>query len=587
MTYAQALEQLQTTRSRLSHTIQDYLAAYRAMETTCDVLDTPSVERKQAFSAIDLEISTLATEETSVRQARYVLTNARNKSNMVAPFYKLPPEIMARIFCDAACHCTRYRIAERYQIANKIVKPILNPVSIGGVCREWRHIAFGHLSLWQHIDLVVGRENTQQGYLNPEIWLELSRGAPLHINIRQYRLVDEGDIEDGWFYDDISSTDDHRDHPAQMACRLRNFLLPLAPQMCSLNLSLTSGMYYLPDLLTDWWSTRGTSGQAKALMVRTDQGLPLLQMEGLDLPNFIHHRRRKADFFQSLESLVLRNSIPTGWQNWSLNNLVMLMLETGHNGWSVAQTELASVLASCPRLECVFFVNIRIRDLDGPVLQPILLRELRLLVTDTLSNDQTIESILAMVKPGPHALSMSIAIPHLSESPHVHPVIAALRSFVDQNNVEALFLRHFGQGPCFATQFGPLPRIKTLVLDGFYFSDIALIDRRVSPMRTRTSRWNNPNPMSPGFVLWPDLKNLYLETCILQNDHLHRLLSLHSIQALYIRKCYNGYALRPELQMRPHESEVYAQSLLELVPKAAHFKEGWTQWPVPSRLESW
>ncbi|KAG8713347.1 hypothetical protein FRC09_018816 [Ceratobasidium sp. 395] len=576
MTYAQALQQLQSVRSRLSHTIQSYIAACRAIEITCDVLATPSVEREQALSAIDLEVSTLATEETTIRQARYVLTNARNKSKMVTPVYKLPPEIMARIFGDATCHCTRYPILD------KIVCPILNPVSICGVCRQWRHIALGHLPLWQHVDLVVGRENSQQGYLDPEIWLELSRGASLHINIHQYRSVDGGGIEDEHLYD-ILSTDD-RHHPAQMAHRLRSFLLPLAPQICSLNLKFASGMRYLPDLLLDWWSTGGTSARAKVLTVRTNQDLPLLHMEGFDFPNVIHHHRRKADFLRSLEVLMLRNSIPTGWQSWGLNNLVTLVLETGRYKWSMTQTELASVLASCPRLEYVFFRNLHIRILDIPAPQPIVLCELRLLATDTFFIDQTIQSILAIIKPGSHALSMRITIPYLPASPH--PAIAALRSFIDQNNVKTLFVKYFGQGPCFATQLELLPRVKTLVLRDFYFSDVALIDKDAR-RRSSTGRWNNPNPIIPGVVLWPDLKNLYLETCILQKEHLRCLLSLHSIQSLYIRQCYNGNAPHSELQMGPQESEDYAQSLLEFVPKAAHFKEGWTQWPVPSRWESW
>ncbi|KAG8743782.1 hypothetical protein FRC10_011411 [Ceratobasidium sp. 414] len=547
--------------------IENYLAACQLMNVACNTSDTPSNERTKTLLAIDSELSTFAAEETNLRQARDVLVDTRNRSKMVAPVYKLPSEILASIFSDAACHCTHYLIV------HELVPPILNPVSICGVCREWRRIALNHLHLWTHIDLVVSREDSGREYPSPEIWTRLSHGSSLHVNIRHYRSLNKGGEEAGG--DGRFTFYDHKHSPAPTVVKLGDFLLPLMPQLCSLTLVLCSQMEYLPELLLDSWSRCCTIGGAKTFSVQAKRELPFLNIGGFDLDPVIASRNK--NFLQSLERLGFHNAMPQEWSHWSFGNLISLQLEAGDDVWSMTQTELASVLMSCPRLQQLNVNNLDIQYSNEFALNPVTLNELRLLDIDAYDVEQTIESVLAIINPGPSALCMTVYIPYHSNFPH--PVLGAIQSFVGQHNVTTLHIDYYGDEPYFASQFGPLPRVKTLVLRNCCFSDTA---ERSNSGITCT----NPSSVGSRPNLWPNLQNLYLHECALEENHLRRLLLPHSIQSLYIRRCYKGRAFRAELLMEAQESEEFARSLSAVVPKTVHFKDGWTKWPILSRWES-
>ncbi|KAG8713351.1 hypothetical protein FRC09_018820 [Ceratobasidium sp. 395] len=217
VTHAQASQHLQSVRARLSHTIQDYLAACELVQKTCNTSNGSSVERQQALLAIDAELSTFAVEEGRFQQARNALVNARNVSRMVAPIYSLPTETLARIFSDAACYC-------KSKTFHSDEPDIANPVTLSGVCRRWRRVAVNHRPLWTHIDLVVTGDQTNRGYHPPEIWEERSQGALLYLNIYQYHLLNYSDAENDEFDNDIYP--DEIDS-APMFDRLLTFLSPL------------------------------------------------------------------------------------------------------------------------------------------------------------------------------------------------------------------------------------------------------------------------------------------------------------------------------------------------------------------------
>ncbi|KAG8693926.1 hypothetical protein FRC08_008814 [Ceratobasidium sp. 394] len=549
----------------------DYLAACQLMNTTCNTSNTLSGERTEALLAIDLELSTFAVEESKLRQARDTLLDTRNRSKMTAPVYRLPSEILARIFSDAACHCPPY------PMVHVLVPRILNPLSICGVCREWRHVALGHSPLWTHIDLVVTREDSGHQYPSPEMWTKFSYGASLYVNIRQYRSLHQSGEEDGKA---PISPSDFEDSPAPMVVKLGDFLLPLMPQICAVTLVLCSSMTYLPDKLLDWWSSHGTIGQAKAFSVQPDRNLLPLEIEALGFGSTSTGRNR--EFFRSLKELGLHNTIPQEWTNWSFGNLVSLYLEAGNDYLSMAQIELASVLTSCSRLQRLSIDNIIIHS-TGPAPNPITLKELQLLDIDTYDVEQMIESVLAIIIPGPSALCMNISIPSTSTFPH--PVLDTVLSFINRHNVTTLRIDNYGDEPCFASQLGPLPRVKTLVLHRCYFSDIAQVGHYGE--RNGSVTYTNPSPVNSWPAIWPNIQNLYIRTCVLQEDHLRRLLLPHSIQSLYIGRCYQGHTLHAGPRMQSPESKQLARSLSDIIPKAVHLEGGWNKWPRVSCLESW
>ncbi|KAG9076919.1 hypothetical protein FRC06_009213, partial [Ceratobasidium sp. 370] len=561
VTHDQARRQMQSVRARLSHTIQDYLAACQLVQATCAATPQPSyptsADHEQTLLAIDMELSTFSAEETSMRQAREILTDTRNQSKMTAPVYSLPSEVLTRIFSEATCHCIS---APSYDSA----PPILSPVTLSAVCRQWRRVAGHHRSLWTHLDLGVSRLYTNRGYYPPEIWAERSQGAPLYINVHQYRTFADGDTDsDG----DYPSVRDDALNPAPMVARLLHFLSPLMNQVCSMTVVLYSPSEYIVTRLLDYWASYGIAGKGKVLKIELNPGYRLVEISS---PLFY------ARVLKSLEVLHFYNVLPRPWSNWSLGNLVdfRLGVPLDDQHWSMTQSELAFVLGLCPKLQYFELSGLQIQRSRGPTPSPATLNELRVLDIGCITADMLV-SVLAVINPGGNPLRLEISLS--PDCTNTNKAIVAMHLFLERSNVTTLHLISSGE-PCFASQIGPLPHVQTLVLNHCYFSDVANV-----PCYTEDSDvYVNPRPIDPGVVLWPQLRALYLEDCILEKEHLHRLVSLHSIQTLYMRDCYNGQEANEQFAINPQTAAEYVQLLSELVSKVAYFVGEQGVWPLLS-----
>ncbi|KAG8691301.1 hypothetical protein FRC08_010212 [Ceratobasidium sp. 394] len=560
VTYEQARRQLQSVRARLSHTIQDYLAACQLVRTTCSATPQSSypttVGREQALLAIDVELSTFSAEEAGIRKAREILTDTRNLSKMIAPIYTLPSEVLARIFSEATCYCAS-------TTSHETVVPILSPVTLSAVCRQWRKVATHHRSLWTHLDLEVSRIYTHRGYHSPDIWKKHSQGAALYISIRQYRSFGDGDTDSD---DDYLSLRDDAQNPAPMVARLLDFLLPLMCQVCSMTLVLGWPKGYIVTKLLDCWTTHGSPENAKALKIDSNPEFTLL-----DIPASLPY----TSVLRSLEVLHFRNIAPP-WLNWPFRNLVDLRLEarTYSEDWPITQFELASMLRSCPKLQYLEFSGFKIERSLEPTLSPAALNELQVL-NIWCTTTQMLASLLAVIAPGTNPLRLEISL--FYGCTNLNIAFAALHLFLERSNVTTFYLVSSNE-LCFASQIGPLPRVQTLVLTHCYFSDVAKL-----PSYTQDPTvYVNPRPVHPESVIWPELRALYLENCILEKEHLYQLVSHHSIQTLNMRDCYQGQQANKEFVIDAQTSGEYVQFLSELVPKVAYFTGEQGEWPLLS-----
>ncbi|KAG8693264.1 hypothetical protein FRC08_009227 [Ceratobasidium sp. 394] len=557
-----ARQELQAVRSRLSQTIQDYLAACEFMETACSTSNPSSPEREQALLAIDAELSTFGVEEASVRQSRNVLAGIRNRSKMVAPIYLLPSEVLARIFSSAACYCSPETGTD-----DDFVRP--NPVSVSAVCKRWRQVAINHRALWTHIDLGVCLEPTNRRYHSPNIWVERSQGAPLYITI--CCCFNFEDILD---YPTIPNFNEA--YPPPMFDRLLHFLTLLMPQVCSLRVSFSRPEQYLLNMLLELWTMHGTVGYAKVLEVNARYELEPLVISPFNINSATPGPARPyRDFFQSLEVLELADTIPA-WPELSLCNLVCLDLSAGTDDWHMTQSEFASVLASSPRLQRLRLSLISVDPSHGSPPSPISLNELRVLSLEGFKDSLMVETILDTINPGPGPLTMRITLPQFSKSPQ--RAIATLCSFVNRSNVTTLYVNTHNTIPYFASQLRPLPQVQTLVLEGSCLADVALVRRYETD---DPDSCTNPFPINPELVLWPRLQNLYLDRCALEKEHTRQLIALHPIKSLYVQGCFEGLGWRVGMPYEEHKTksratcEEYVQLLSGVVPEVVYLKDTW------------
>ncbi|KAG8738881.1 hypothetical protein FRC12_016517, partial [Ceratobasidium sp. 428] len=532
------------------------------MQKTCNTSNGPSTERQRALRAIDEELSTFSIEEARIQQARYTLIDTRNVSRMVAPIYSLPSEILARIFSDAACCCTNETFHEH-------TPHIANPVMLSGVCKRWRQVAVNHQPLWTHIDLVVAGDNTNRGYHPPEIWEERSQGALLYLNIYQYRLLNYIDVEedyDNTYADELDS--------APMFNKLLNFLSPLMSQVCSMTLVLDFPTEPVLAKLLGSWLLNYTSGQPQALRLQAHHQSPKLYLTHRESTFGLAASTRVLRYkglFESLRILHLCNIIPS-WTNLSLENLTDLRLESGET-WSITQNELASLLMSCPRLQCLALDRLSPGASNDSSQIVVTLNELRMIYIRDPAWSHLVEFVLDIINPGSNPLTMTIFLPFAAELSS--RALAAVQTFAGRSNVKTLHIKSGRGHMSFASQLWPLPHVETLTLQKCHFSDAARVGSFV------LDRDTSPRPTRPESALCPSLRSLYLKRCTVDQDYAHQLLSHHHIQAIYLRECCVSKETpctpKPD---GPQVSEECWQFLSELVPKIVHVKDEWGPWPL-------
>lgn len=482
------------------------------------------------------------------------LTHNPAHLNKMAPSINLlPAEILTRIFSESTCFCSP-------RIHHESAPSIIGPILLSSICRHWRQVALDHRSLWSHIDLVVNTMDEDGRYHPPDVWIERSKGAPLYVHVYLPR----------------PDTDDHEaqeEEESFMVHRLADFLSPLTPRICSLTVSIPWPYESTLKMLTDLWVAHGTPGHAKVLKVRAHPELAELNVHSSTLYKW---------FFESLEILHLRNAV-LPWPKFAFGNLIELRIEVREGEWSMTSSELAAILASCPRLQHLTLDHLLIETTSSSNPKPVLLSELQTLELGGfdhigVNSAVMLESVLSMINPSQNALSVSISLRYFSGP---RTALDALGSFINRSNVTTL--RVYGpeasmmssQDPYFASQLGPLPRVQTLVLDKWCFCDSLEVEQMYRPAKT----YENPRPINPELVLWPQLQNLYLHRCRLERGHLRQLISLHSLQSLFMRNCYDGSKPRSPFDIGTPTSEEYVQLLSAVVPRVVHFPSGWDSWP--------
>ncbi|KAG8701805.1 hypothetical protein FRC09_005123 [Ceratobasidium sp. 395] len=449
---------------------------------------------------------------------------------------------------------------------------------LAAVCKQWRKLVLGCQTLWTHIDLIFDVLDPSGRYHDPNPWVEHSEGAPLNLHVLQfhtntYSFQQDEDKES----DALLFGGRYKRTPAPMVQRLFRFLSPLMPQIRSAAMSVRWPYEAVLTEFLDLWA--GTAECVKLLQVQSDS-------RSVNLA--IHGSAQNTKFFESLEVLRLHNT-ELSWSKFDLNNLIELDIQiTSQRGWSMTQPELAAALASCPRLRRLAFDCLAVKPVPGQKPDPAVLEHLRILRVGAhehipaFNEPLMIGAILGVIDSRQSDLSLDISLRHL-ESPK--QALDSLVSFIHRSNVTTLRVHGYdelggNERPCFASQLSPLPNVQTLILKHWYFRDVVRLVGGIY-FSDEPRVFHNPRPTDPELVIWPSLKNLRLERCILDKDYMRQLLSHHAVQTLHMRNCFDGRKTRDFKNMfdvGSTASKDYVQLLSQIIPTVVHFRTGWDHW---------
>ncbi|KAG9125020.1 hypothetical protein FRC07_009280 [Ceratobasidium sp. 392] len=582
ITQHQARQQLQSVRMRLSDVTKDYHDACRLLEATCAehslVVQPQPSELEQTLLAVETEILEFSHNHLVMRGSWNILKGLQNQFKAATHVNSLPSEILSRIFSEAICHCTRVHYIED-------VLPVLSPVIISAVCRRWRKIAISQQSLWTHIDLKASSRDFDYGYHSPTLWLDRARGASMFIHIRNHYSFSYTDRHE----DEGSSTDHDEDEPAPTLRKLLGFLKPLMPLVSSLDVDFPWPLDYAFYLVFKCWRSHGTTGRAKSLSIQSSPNYSPLEPI---LPT------SSAKIFNSLESLRLYNTI-LPISDLLLSNLTDLQLRADDSCWDMSQSELADILASCPKLQLLSVDGLAVgasdRDQDSEASadssddsdverqkpSAVALRDLLVLDIGASTSVESTARILEVIDPGPNIESMGLPLFDRRTSSTAHP-FSVIDSFFDRHRPKTVHVYGSLNLPSFATRINAWPHVETLVLHQCHVSKLADI-YQTGPGTTSITINTNPDSFKFGRVFWPKLESIHFYHCYLSIVEVSALASSHSVQSLSIWDCYNADKSGRKKRIDTQSSRDYVRQLSGVVPRVVFCQDVSNDSPLFSR----
>ncbi|KAH9474598.1 hypothetical protein JR316_0013060 [Psilocybe cubensis] len=101
---------------------------------------------------------------------------------------RVPPEITTEIFlnvCDRTIPPTLAKTSPKFDLL-RVPLPIVYPLMLGKICKEWRRIAWACPLLWNVIHIPLSLRKYQQQILLLSQWLERSAGCALSIYLEMH-----------------------------------------------------------------------------------------------------------------------------------------------------------------------------------------------------------------------------------------------------------------------------------------------------------------------------------------------------------------------------------------------------------------
>jgi hypothetical protein len=523
--YTDALEQWKAVRARLGNIVQEYLEACVTLGNVC-AQPPPATSDAHwldpVFISINAELSSVASEEKKLLQARKELSIFRNRSPTLVSTNRLPPEILLRIFGIVlslnGCYIQESPESKPPDLftgfKGKTDRSKYLDV-ISGVNSYWRQLVISTPAFWSHLDFHLGEDlndydrfrETNYFISQARLWVKRARGAPLSVHIFDYAAYTG--------IDDCSE--------------FVKFLTEHAKQITSLHLALTETTL-VQEILSCLLECEGFSGSLKTLVCTHPQrrepaySIDMMQQSFSDKP--FPCNATLNSLLASLRTIHLTNATA----QWSGSAYIGLAdLRIWGSNFSPDQlptiSQIIGVLRASPRLRTLKLGAMKIVDsatVDLSVRTCVTLDHLEVLDLAWMGSSD-LPLLLSALAPGQKPLTMSAKIFHNRTS-----AIGALKSFFERAKVVTLRMSgRRGWHSAFPHFFGHLPDLRTLVLE-----DVQYRPRQPAPVWSSLAVLKSDSLLASSLAHYPQLQRLVLVRCVVDQPWLQHLLANNPVKEL-------------------------------------------------------
>ncbi|KAG8721335.1 hypothetical protein FRC09_008055 [Ceratobasidium sp. 395] len=494
------LDRWLTAESRLTAAVQEFLDCCSALHN----VNFDYNENSTVQGELEAKLEQIRTRKPSLVVTQNLITESQTALDAVlarfpplAAIQRLPIEILSLIFIYATPRLGQWDQWLRVRRYSRLP-------AILSVCRRWRESAIQTPSLWSYIEFDFTDYGDHPRLPRAEqLWLERSKGSPLHIQFYCLRNEDYGPP--------------YVPRPLALP-QMVEALLPYSNHIAALNLRKLEPKYLIETL------TRLRLAQSDTNIMTT------LNYSG---------------FFNRLSySSGLVDTQAIAWSSALFRNLSELSITTIPCDQCPTLSEVIKMLSNCPRLYSLQLGLIVVReDIDAQICPRVDLPHLRYLdIRDMRELAQ--QKLLSVLCPGTSEL-------HLEISPDVEDIrtFTATTDFLTSFLVTSLGLWRWEvdeeYDPPIAPYFSFAQRIHTLILP---------LQWR-SPRRTFESLMNVPDKRD----LVPQLPNLKI-LCLIRGELypedaevLERLTTIYSLDKLVLVGCTprsSGWDIQAEEQGR-------------------------------------
>ncbi|QRV80373.1 F-box-like domain-containing protein [Ceratobasidium sp. AG-Ba] len=311
------------------------------------------------------------------------------------------------------------------------------------------------------------------------------------------------------------------DFPRYEYSELNQFLRPLMPRVCGLEITSRCGLaQYIRELVSSWIQY-GTMKSAKYLVIEHKHAVNSTVIgppTEASHPNYsLGEIEKFQSFFESLRTLRL-HEIFISPANTIYHGLTELHLYDCLSDYNITQSCLFRLLSASLAIRSLRLIGANILAEPNFSFAPLSLKHLETL-SIRVNQGQVGNPVyaLALIKRGSDSFSMGFEFRrmHLEE-----PLVSIVQQFLAHSNVKLLHVRGWNIGFPFRMLLTPIPQLHTLALSYCDLRDSAIenFDR---------SSTNGSSSLSDP---WPQLQVLLVHECVGIKSHLQRLLAIHPVQ---------------------------------------------------------
>ncbi|QRV89257.1 pyrolysin [Ceratobasidium sp. AG-Ba] len=150
------------------------------LERSTALCDVDPILSESTVPSVDSNINSLEVAHRQCQDAFFMLKRFLNNSKTRTPINALPNEVLVQIFSFSilpVCYFKRHAVPTYGRYSHD------PSIDLSAVCSRWRWIMCNHGWFWSHVDMALEvNQDNYESWFTRELWLERSKGVPLHIH---------------------------------------------------------------------------------------------------------------------------------------------------------------------------------------------------------------------------------------------------------------------------------------------------------------------------------------------------------------------------------------------------------------------